>query len=82
MTETANLSLYEKVVRVTNGYLGPAADRFVSRQISTHLGKEPHRLHGRDLHKLIDWISLSMAVLVEDQELIKQYIDELKELAA
>ena len=37
-------SLYLKVVRITDHYLGPAADRFIRRQIENHLNKHPEEL--------------------------------------
>ena len=36
--------LYDKVVRITHVYLGPAADRFIARQVENHLHKEPEQL--------------------------------------
>lgn len=73
--------LYEQVVDVTHEYLGPAADRFISRQIRNHLQKSPEELTTADLHKLIDWIKLSMAFLTSDQALVRQYINSLRALA-
>lgn len=74
-------NLYDQVVQTTYDYLGPAADRFVTRQIRNHLSKAPEELQKQDLHRLIDWISLAMALLSDDQELVARYIADLKELA-
>jgi len=73
-------TLYQKIVLVTYGYLGPAADRFVARQITNHLGKKPDQLTKRDLPALIDWIRLAMGFLTQDTLMIEEYIDRLQAL--
>jgi hypothetical protein len=73
--------LYNQVVRVTHVYLGPAAERFISRQVQNHLGKEPKDITRRDLAKLITWISLSVSLLTDDSEIIEEYISQLEKLA-
>ena len=52
-------TLYSKVVDVTSEYLGPAAERFIARQIETHLNKKPEDLTQADLVKLVDWIKVA-----------------------
>lgn len=74
-------SLYDQVVRVTHVYLGPAADRFIARQVENHLHKAPEELVVADLVGLIDWIRLVVALLTEDSEIVEEYITELKKLA-
>lgn len=73
-------SLYQKVVDVTEEYMGPAADRFVARQIRNHLDKDPQKLRKRDLGQLINWITIAMAFLTEDEKLVKQYVADLEQL--
>ena len=77
----AQENLYDKVVKVTTEYLGPAADRFVSRQIRNHLQKEPNQLVQRDLLALIDWIETAMFLISNDSRLVTEYIKELRRLA-
>ena len=74
-------NLYDKVVWVTYAYLGPAADRFVSRQIRNHLHKEPEQLKKNDLKNLIDWINIAMNLLSNDDRLVARYVAELQELS-
>lgn len=74
-------ALYEKVVGITYRYLGPAADRFVSRQCRSHLGKAPARLRQKDLKDLIVWFTLAMGILSEEPEVVKRFEAELEELA-
>jgi hypothetical protein len=78
---TTNKNLYEEVVNITYEYLGPAADRFVVRQIRNHLGKAPEQLRKKDLASLVDWIRLAMLLLSNDERLVEKYIAELKALA-
>ena len=73
-------TLYQRVVDVTQDYFGPTADRFITRQIRNHLNKEPEQLEKKDLKGLINWISLAMSLLVDDEKLIKQFVGELKSL--
>ena len=74
-------SLYDEVVAITYGYLGPAADRFVVRQIRNHLQKDPHELQPKDLKKLIDWIRLAMRLISNDTAVVDRYIVDLEYLA-
>lgn len=70
-------NLYDRVVRVTHVYLGPAADRFIARQVQNHLHKQPEDLSEQDLSKLIDWIRVTVSLLTEDSEIIEEYIQQL-----
>ncbi len=80
MAGRTNDTLYSRVVDVTHEYFGPAADRFVTRQIQSHLNKKPQQLRKQDLAGLIDWMSLAMAVVIEDEKLVNRYISDLKVL--
>ena len=74
-------TLYDEVVTITYNYLGPAADRFVVRQIRNHLQKDPGELQRKDLRQLIDWIQLAMRLISSDTEAVDQYIADLEALA-
>ena len=73
--------LYDRVVRVTHVYLGPAADRFIARQVQNHIGKKPEDLTKQDLEKLIDWIRLAVSLLTDDSEIIEEYTSQLRRLS-
>jgi hypothetical protein len=81
MAAASNNSIYDQVVRITNVYLGPAAERFISRQVENHLHKAPQDLSKADLLGLIDWIRVVVSLLTEDDEIIEEYVGELKKLA-
>lgn len=74
-------NLYQQVVDVTASYLGPAAERFISRQIQTHLGKRPEELEEEDLEKLTDWVKIAIAFLTEDEKIVKDYSESLIKLS-
>jgi hypothetical protein len=75
-----NTLVYDQVVRVTHVYLGPAADRFIARQVENHLHKSPEELSQSDLLSLIDWIRVVVSLLTEDGEIIEEYVGELQKL--
>jgi hypothetical protein len=75
-------SLYDDVVTITYGYLGPAADRFVVRQIRNHLQKDPDDLQPKDLQELIDWIQLAMRLISKDTSTVDRYVADLEHLAS
>ncbi len=75
-----NTNLYDDVVAITYDYLGPAADRFVVRQIRNHLGKDPAQLRQEDLRQLIDWIQLAMRLISDNAEVVDHYITDLESL--
>jgi hypothetical protein len=77
----STFTLYERVVRVTHIYLGPAADRFIDRQVQNHLDKDPEKLTASDLVRLIDWIQVAVSLLTDDQEIVEEYIEQLKLLS-
>lgn len=79
--DTPDTSLYDEVVRITHVYLGPAADRFIARQVENHLHKAPEELSRKDLASLIDWIRVVVSLLTEDNEIIEEYAAELQKLA-
>lgn len=73
-------SLYKHVVETTAVYIGPSADRFITRNIVCHLGKAPEKLKNADLDKLIKWIKPAMALLTDDTQSVDKYIDSLEKL--
>ncbi|MEO7363967.1 MAG: hypothetical protein ABIV43_00455 [Candidatus Saccharimonadales bacterium] len=74
------MRLYDRVVHVTAVYLGPAAERFIARQVQNHLHKAPETITTADLLVLIDWIRVAVAVLTEDTEIVDEYTAELRRL--
>jgi hypothetical protein len=82
MASQKNDTFYRKVVAVTDQYLGPAAERFVDRQVYNHLKKDPEKLAESDLEQLVDWIRIAFAFLTEDSKLVDEYTDSLRLLVS
>ncbi len=74
-------SIKDELFNISRDYFGPAAERFVNRQISTHLGKDADKLTVDDLDVLIDWLKLSFAMLTKDIRLVNEYVDRLNGIA-
>lgn len=73
-------SIHREVVVATRPYLGPAAERFVERQIHFHLKKEPEELTKEDIPKLAEWIKVSIAILTEDKRMVDSFDNSIKRL--
>lgn len=74
--------LYQKLVEITAGYLGPSADLFISKQIVSHLNKSPEKIESSDLDRLKIWLKPAMAIITEDKLATDSYIDSLKSLSS
>ena len=66
-------TIQEQVIDISRDYLGPAAERFINRQIIVHLKKKPENLTKKDLPKLVDWVRLAFALLTNDTSLVEEY---------
>lgn len=73
--------LYEDIVLIVTDYLGPAGQRFVDRQIVFHLKIKPQEITKKDVPSLVEWIKVTLALLTEDAEVIKNCIDRISKLA-
>ncbi len=74
-------NLYQKVVDTSVEYLGPAAERFIRRQILMHLSKEPEKITKQDIPELTSWVKLTLALLTENQELVDTFAQDLRGIA-
>ena len=81
MNAVVEKSVYEQVVAATYGYLGPAAERFVTREVKAHIGKEPEELTKADVAKLVDWSKLAIALLTDNSKMVEEYADDLLAIA-
>jgi hypothetical protein len=70
-------TLYKRAVDISEDYLGPAGERFMRRQISTHLGKEPGELDKKDIDELVNWVRLTFALLTDDSRMIDAFSERL-----
>jgi hypothetical protein len=73
-------NLYKRIVEITTEYLGPAAKRFIDRQIINHLSKNPESITHDDLEKLIEWSRISLAYLTEDLTIVDEFSNRMASL--
>lgn len=76
------IGLYENIIDITQDYLGPAAQRFIDRQIAFHLHKNPQEITKADVPNLVEWVSVSLASLTEDTNAVKKCSDRISDLAS
>lgn len=74
---TRDDSLYAAAVKVGTEFLGPAGERFMRRQISTHLDIEPEKLKPKQLPELVRWVRLTFAVLTDDADHVDEFATRL-----
>lgn len=72
------INYYNEVVKVTKKYLGPAAERFINRQIEFHLSKDPKTIDKEDVSKLKDSLRVALSLLVNDKELVDNAIKDFE----
>lgn len=73
-------STYQQALTITKDYLGPAAERFINRQIAFHLRKEPEQLSKSDIPQLAEWVKVSIAILTEDREMVDNFTKRILKL--
>jgi hypothetical protein len=75
-----NNELVARVVAVADPYLGAGADRFVARQITSHLNTTIEQFDASKLDELAGWVELSASLLI-DKTKAKELADEVRKLA-
>ncbi|HVX58743.1 MAG TPA: hypothetical protein VG964_03345 [Candidatus Saccharimonadales bacterium] len=73
--------VFNQLLDVSQDYLGPAAERFLNRQIEAHVHKDPQTIERSDIANLSDWIKLSFALLTKDTAIVEEYITRLSLIA-
>jgi hypothetical protein len=72
---------YEKILDITKDYLGPAAGRFVNRQIVSHLKKSPEEISKGDIQMLAIRIRSGLVVLTKDSRTVDEAFHRIAALA-
>jgi hypothetical protein len=75
-----NENLYHKLVVISEDFLGPATERFLTVQIHNHLHKMPEDLKSADIPELVRWLKISLAFVSSDTEKIEEYIALVRKL--
>jgi hypothetical protein len=77
----ASMSVYEQIVDIATDYLGPAAQRFVDRQVANHLHKAPDKMTTRDIPTLINWSKIALGLLTDDQRIIDEFVTRVNRIS-
>ena len=73
--------LYTQLVHLSEEFLGPAGERFIRRQVETHLAISPEDIQPKDIPQLVDWIRLMFAMITNDQKIVDDFTRRLNKLA-
>ena len=65
--DTSQNLLYQQCIEIAAQFLGPAASRFINRQITQHLQIEPDQLQKEHLPELSQWVKVSATLLTDNQ---------------
>lgn len=63
---------YDQIVDITKDYLGPAAKRFIDRQISFHFEKQAKDLTTDDVYKIAESVRISLGLLTQDKVMVTE----------
>ncbi len=74
------MALYDNVVSVAKEYIGPAGQKFVDRQISSHLGVSPAEITNANLEELAKWCLSSGKMLIGDDK-ASEFSQKVKTIA-
>ncbi len=73
------MALYDNLLEVARPYLGPAAEKFVQRQITTHLCVSPKQLTGQNLEELSKWCLISGKLVMAEAK-AQEFSQKVKSL--
>ena len=73
------MTLYDDVLTIAQFYLGPAAKRFMTRQITGHLNTTTENLAPQHLDELAKWCYVS-SKLVIDETKAQEFSQKVKAL--
>jgi hypothetical protein len=74
--------LYTQIVKVSEEFLGPAGERFVSRQIETHLSIQPQAIQPKHLPELVEWIRLTFTMITNDSKMVNDFANGVLHLTS
>lgn len=75
-------TIYNRVLAITEDYLGPAAPRFINRLVTNHLSKPATKITREDLPQLVVWIRLATTVITNDELVVADYLQRLEKLSS
>jgi hypothetical protein len=70
----ADGNYYLQVLKITESYLGPAAERFIRRQAEFHLNKKPEDINKEDVKKMRESVRVALGLLVNDKVIVDEAV--------
>lgn len=74
-------NLYTQVVEVSEEFLGPAGERFIRRQVETHLAITPESIKPQHLPELVEWLRLMFNMITNDAAIVDDFANKLLKLS-
>jgi hypothetical protein len=81
MADSFKEPYYSRILDIAQDYLGPAAERFLSRQMRLHFKKDPHQLQKADIPMLAIRIRSGLLVLTHDESVVEEAFRRITEVA-
>ncbi len=78
-SKSVDNEIYKNAIEISQEFLGPAAERFLNRQIREHLQKKADDLSKSDIPELARWIKVS-ASLLTDQKVASDFADKISSI--
>ena len=73
------MALYNDVINLARPYLGPAAEKFVSRQVSAHLNVKSDQIARQHMEELSKWCLISGKLVMDDAK-AQEFSQKIKSL--
>ena len=73
------MAIYDDAVKLAKEYIGPAGQKFIDRQISSHLSIDPAQLAAGNMEELAKWCLSSGKMLIGDDK-AAEFSDKIKAL--
>ena len=73
---------YDKVIAVVKDYLGPAAERFISRQLEFHLDRQEKNISADEIPKVVEWVRVGLGLITRDKKSVEECAGRLVALKA
>jgi hypothetical protein len=74
------MALYDEAVAVAKGYIGPAGQQFIDRQLTSHLNLKPTDLTASNLADLAKWCFASGRLVIDENQ-ATEFSEKVKSLA-
>ena len=71
-------NFYDKTVFIVQDYLGPAAVRFVDKQISFHLNREDKRIEKDEVMRVNEWMRVGLGLITQDKNLVNECFSRIE----